>query len=212
MGEPSAAEHDLPDRRERTGAVVAAGAAWSGLGLQAAATVAFTGDAVISALAMARYFTVLANLAFALTMTAIAFGRRPSAAWVGGVTLCMVTVGAVYAILLNGFLVLPGLGSAASLALHRIAPCAAGLFWLLLAPKGGLRRGDAVRWLGVLTLYAAYAAVRGTAEGAAVYPFLDPRAQGWIAVIITNLIIGAVFLLSGLGLVALDRRLGRRRG
>ncbi|WP_091742901.1 Pr6Pr family membrane protein [Phenylobacterium immobile] len=176
--------------------------------LQTVATLAVTGDGLITALAMARYFTILSNLAFAVMMTLVALGRRAPAGWVGGATLCMMTVGVVYALLLEGFLVLPGLGPIADIFLHKVSPIAAGLFWLVLAPKGELRWRHAFVWLGLLTAYGAYALLWGWEAGFAIYPFLDP-GRGWGRVILTLLILGGGFLATGLALVSVDRRLAR---
>jgi hypothetical protein len=202
-----------PGLVERAGAGLAAACAWAGIIAQTHATIAVTHDALIAALAMSRYFTILANMAFAVLMTQLALGRRPSAGWIGGVTLCMVTVGVVYALLLEGFLVLPGLGAIASILLHRVSPIAAAAFWILLASKGGLHRGHVLLWLMTLSGYGAYALLRGYVEGAAIYPFLDPMPDGWGRVVVTLVVMGLVFGSAGLGLVELDRRLApRRRG
>lgn len=196
-----------PGLAERAGAGLVAASAWSGICLQTLATQAVTDNAMITAFAMARYFTILTNLAYALVLTCLAAGRRPPAGWLGGATLCILTVGVVYALLLRGFAVLPGLGPVANLFLHQITPILAGLFWLGLAPKGQLRPAHAVVWLSILFAYGGYALLRGVLDGAAVYPFLDPQRGGWGAVLLTMFVLGVVFTLASLAMIVLDQRM-----
>jgi hypothetical protein len=51
---------------------------------------------------LARFFTILTNLLLAVTMTAVAIGRRVSPFLLGGITLAILLVGIVYATLLAG--------------------------------------------------------------------------------------------------------------
>lgn len=199
-----------PDPGVRVTAAACASVVWCGLALQWAATIAYTDDALLAALALLRYFTILTNLAAAAGLTAVALGRWPPAAWNAGVVLCMATVAAVYALLLEGFLVLPGLGPLANIFIHRVSPAVLTLFWLACAPKGGLRLRDPFAWLAVLATYAVYALGRGALEGEAIYPFLDFAKLGWSMVALVNLAIGLLFLVAGIALVRLDRRLAER--
>ena len=82
----------------RAAAALIALVCWAGLGLQF--WVSFTShqfDVRLTLWILARFFTILANLALAVAMTVVAAGRRPSSLVLGGLTLAILLVGIVYA-------------------------------------------------------------------------------------------------------------------
>lgn len=187
--------------------------AWAGLAIQLDASIGLTGSAGAAIWAMLRYFTVLTNLLVALQMGAIAAGWR--AAWaprpLGGLTLAIMLVGIVYGLLLNGLVELSGGAQIANLLLHRVTPLLVPIFWLFMAPHGGLSARDPWRWTLYPALYLAYALVRGQAEGIYAYPFINLARLGWGGVIANAAMISAGFVAAGHALVWIDRRLARRR-
>ena len=191
----------------RVAAALVAVLAWAGLAIQFRATSSL-GYAPVEALwVMLRYFTVLTNLLFALTLSAVAANRRVSPSVIGGVTLAMVLVGMVYMTLLHGLVELSGGALLADTLLHKVTPVAALLWWLAFARKGGLGWGAPVAWALYPLAYFLYALVRGRAEGKYAYPFINVAQLGAVAVVLNAVMIAGCFLVAGLAMVALDRRL-----
>lgn len=197
----------------RIAAAAIALAAWTGLGLQLQASVANHGSLGAALWALLRFFTIVANLLLALQFSGIALGRRRLARprLLGGMTLTILLVGAVYMLLLRGRAELNEGVALVGVLLHQVTPVATALFWLLLAPKGRLGRADPLRWTVLPLAYLGYALARGAVEGIYPYPFIDVAAIGWGRVMINSLAIAAAFVAAGYALVGLDRILGRAR-
>jgi len=192
----------------RGAAAVVAATAWAGLVVQFDTSTALAGAPLRALWVMARYFTVLTNLAVALLFTAILFRSdwRPPRL-VGGVTIAIMLVGIVYATLLAGLLHLSGGARIADLLLHRVTPALAPLFWLFVTRHGRLTHRDPVMWAAAPIAYWIYALARGTREGVYAYPFLDVAKNGWPTTIVFALIIAAAFFAGGHAMVWLDQRL-----
>lgn len=201
--------------KRSTVTVVAAGIAliaWAGLVIQFDASLDLVGAPVRALWVMARYFTVLANIAVAVTFSGMAL--RPGWApprLIGGVTIAIMLVGVVYATLLAGLIDLSGGARLADLLLHRVTPVAVPLFWLFAVRHGRLTRRDPLLWAIPPLAYFAYALFRGAREGVYAYPFLNVARQGWPTTIVTALVIAAAFFATGHAMVWLDQRLKRRR-
>lgn len=183
--------------------------AWLGLGVQFGASVEQTGTVGGALWAMLRYFTVIANILVALVFTLIAKGRGDSSRVLGGVTVAILLVGIVYGVLLDGLLSLSGGAWVADMVLHRIVPLLVALYWLGLAPRGGLAWKDPLAWVLLPLCYFGYALVRGAVEGRYAYPFLDGPAIGWGVVIAHAALMAVGFLGVGFAMVWLDRYLAR---
>ena len=194
----------------RVAAALVALVAWTGIAIQFQATHA-NGYSVAEALwILLRYFTILTNFIVALTMTAIAFGRRLLPTLIGGVVVAILLVGMIYMTLLRGLLELSGGALLADTLLHKVTPLLVPAWWLLFAEEGRLRWRDPAIWALYPLAYFAYALVRGAAEGQYAYPFLDVTGLGWPAVALNAIVIASAFLVGGAALVELDRRLGGR--
>ncbi|MDQ3139524.1 MAG: Pr6Pr family membrane protein [Pseudomonadota bacterium] len=183
--------------------------AWAGLAVQFGASVEQVGSATGALWAMLRYFTVLTNLLVAVSFTGIALdsSRLRTPALIGGVTLAIMLVGIVYGLLLRGLLELSGGAELADLILHSITPVVVPLFWLMLAPKGGLRNRDPWLWAIFPLVYFGYALARGFADGVYAYPFMNVTRIGWPATIANALLMAAGFVIAGIAMIWLDRRL-----
>jgi hypothetical protein len=197
----------------RVAAAIIALLCWVGLTVQFRASLGASGSAGATIWEMLRFFTVIANLLVAITFTAIVLGNRAAIAprVIGGVTLAMLLVGIVFALLLNGLLELSGGAALADLILHKIMPVAVTLYWLTLAPKGGLTAGDPVRWAMLPVIYFLYALGRGMIDGHYAYPFMNPVKLGWGQVAITALVMAAGFVIAGYAMIWLDRLFSRQR-
>lgn len=196
----------------RRAAAVVALAGWIGLGLQLRASIGLAGSAGAAIVAMLGYFTVIGNLLSALLFTGAALGSRRAASpfLAGGITLAMLLIFVVYALLLTGLVELSGGARLADFLLHKAAPALAILWWLIFAPKAGLRWRDPALWALLPLAYFAYALIRGGIEGRYAYPFLDVAQLGWPRVLLTALIMALGFLAGGALLVAIGRLIGDR--
>jgi hypothetical protein len=189
-------------------------AAWTGLGLQLQASVAHNHGSLGAALwAMLRFFTIVSNLLLALQFSGIALGRARWAAprVLGGMTLTMLLVGAVYMLLLRGQAELNDGVALVGVLLHEVTPAATALFWLAFARKGRLGRGDPLRWCALPLAYLGYALARGAVEGVYPYPFIDVASIGWGRTVVNSAGIAVGFVVAGYALVGVDWVLGRRR-
>jgi len=160
---------------------------------------------------LARFFTIISNLAVAVAMTRIALGGRVSPFVLGGLTLAILLVGIVYLILLRGLHPLSGPALLANHLLHYVSPVAMAAYWLLFVPHGRLRWSDPLLWMLFPLTYFIYAIARGEIDGRYPYPFLDAGKIGLGQTVINGLAIAAGFIPFGLAVVWLDRRLGRGR-
>jgi len=193
----------------RFAAALIALAAWAGLAVQLQASMDISGSAGAALWAMLRYFTVLTNLLVALIFTGAALGRRISPFTYGGVTLAILLVGVVFALLLNGLVELSSGALLADVLMHRVTPLLVPLWWLAFAAKGGLGRRGPFLWMLYPLGYFAYALARAGLDGRYPYPFMDVGRIGWLQTGLNALEVAAGFLLAGLLLVWLDRRLAR---
>jgi hypothetical protein len=197
----------------RLAAAAIALAAWAGLAIQLQASVANNGSVGAALWAMLRYFTIIANLLLALLFSAIALGfARPAAPrTLGGMTLTILLVGAVYMLLLRGQAELNDGVALVGALLHEVTPVLTALFWLALAPKGRLAWSDPLRWTALPLAYLGYALARGAGEGVYPYPFIDVASIGWAATLASSAAIAAAFVAAGYALVAVDRLLSGRK-
>lgn len=154
-----------------------------------------------------RYFTYLTNLLVAYAFARFALTGRAVPGWAAGLTLWAATVGGVYHVLLSRDLV--GLEWWADHGLHTVMPIAVVSWWLICAPKAGLRWGHAILWLGWPMVYAGYVLLRGEIDGRHPYFFLDPPLTGWATVAAWSAGLGLGLLIAGLGLVGLGRWLSQ---
>lgn len=187
---------------------------WVGLAVQLDASIGLTGSVPGAIWTMLLFFTIIANLLAAIVLTGIAFDRRSLAApiVIGGVTIAILLVGVVYALLLRGLLELSGGARLADILLHSVTPVLVPLYWLLLAPKGGLTWRAPFLWACLPLGYFGYALVRGALDGHYPYPFMNVAEIGWGATLTNAFVMAAGFLVTGFALVWLDHRLARGRG
>lgn len=199
----------------RVAAAIVALICWVGLALQFWSSFTFRHyDLVLTLWTLARFFTVISNLALAIAMTAVALGRRLSPLVLGGLTLAILLVGIVYATLLRGLHPLGGLALIANHLLHDVSPPAMALYWLLFVPRRSLRWNAPWYWVIFPGAYLIYALARGYFDHNYPYPFIDVGKLGWTQVAFNVGGIALAFLLAGFVLVWVDRwrPLGPSRG
>jgi len=191
----------------RTLAALIAVAAWVGLATRV--TVAYNGDLIFTLWVVGRYFTILTGLLVAVVMTAVAAGRKVSPFLLAGVTLTSILVGVVYVTLLRHDT--SGGRYVSNLLLHYVLPIGMAVYWLLFARKNGLIWRDAFVWLLYPLGYFAYALGRGASDGRYPYPFMDLNKITLAATLRNGVVIGVLFSLAGLAMVASGRALSRGR-
>jgi hypothetical protein len=197
----------------RLAAGLVAAICWAGLMIQFRASYANLEDFTGTAWVMLRFFTVITNLLLAIVMTATALRRRVSPFLLGGITLAILLVGAVYMTLLRGLVELSGGALLADLLLHKVAPVAMALWWLLFAPRARLRWTAPWWWALYPLFYFGYALLRGAFGDKYPYPFMDVGKLGWTQTALNAAGIAMAFLVAGFALVWIDswRPLGSRR-
>jgi len=191
----------------RAAAAAVASICWAGLGVQYAATYANVQDVGGTLWILLRFFTVLTNLLVALAMTAIALGRRVPPFWQGALTLAILLVGIVYITLLRGLVELSGGAILADALLHRVSPIATALYWLMFAPHRQLKWSNPLWWSLYPLAYFGYALTRGGMDGRYPYPFMDVGKLGVGQTALNAAAMALCFIVAGVALVWLDRRL-----
>lgn len=193
----------------RLAAAVIALFAWAGLAIQFNATFGNSGSLGDTVWILARFFTVLTNLVVAVTFTMLALGRQLAPSLLGGVTLAIALVGAVYMLLLRGLLELSGGALLADTLLHKVVPVLVPVWWLVFSPKGGLNLRDPWLWALYPLAYFAYAIARGLGGDKYPYPFMNVAEIGWSRTLINSIAIALCFVVAGYALLWLDRRLSK---
>jgi hypothetical protein len=197
-------------RIARPAAAAIALTCWAGIALQFAATQSHTHGIPLTLWTLARFFTIIGNLAVAVAMTLAAAGRRLSPFLVGGLTLAVLLVGVIYTLLLAGLHPLEGRALVANELLHKASPTEMLAYWLLLTPHGRLRWSAPFLWTLFPASYLIYVTVRGSIDGRFPYPFIDIGRIGLERALLNSVAIGVGFILAGYLLVWLDQRLGSR--
>jgi hypothetical protein len=201
----------MPGSMPRAAAALIALVCWAGIALQFSATYSQQHDVLLTLWVLARFFTIISNLALAIAMTRLAVGGRVSPFVLGGLTLAILLVGTVYLILLRGLHPLNGAALLANQLLHYVSPVAMAAYWLLFVPHGRLRWNAPLWWTLFPLVYFVYAIGRGTIDGRYAYPFIDVGKIGLARTIVNGIAIAAGFIPFGLAVIWLDRRLGRGR-
>lgn len=199
----------------RVAAAIIGLAGWLALALQLVVTIYLNAQqgrgAAIALWRFFGYFTILTNLLVAVTVTRVALNRspggaRPQPSFLAGVMLMIAVVGVVYEGLLSGRV--PAMGPfwwLADRTLHYAVPATFVLWWLTFAPKHGLTAADPARWLIFPLLYLIYALVRGAFDGWYPYFFIDAGALGYGRALMNAVVLTAIVLAVGHGVVAAVR-------
>lgn len=149
------------------------------------------------------FFTNQSNLAFALVLLAMSTlppARRPR--WWedvrGAVAFYLVMTGIIYALLVAPLdeLLRWDIGWT-GIVLHRVAPVAALLDWLLAPRSRAGPRWRILAWLAYPLTYLACTWLRGAVTGWYPYAFLDPTASSWPQVMLTTAVVLLAFLAIG---------------
>lgn len=200
--------------RRRSAAVVAVLAAFA-LVLQYVILIGNTLATVGPMFATVRfftYFTILSNLLVLLVTGSTAFAPRSRLGqWFaqpvvpGAVALYIGVTFLIYATVLRHLWQPQGAQWWADSSLHYAVPVAYLLWWLIAAPHGALRWGDVGRWLLFPLVYLVWVCLRGMWAREYPYPFLDLNVLAPVAVVRNCGGVLLLFVVAGVGLVAIDR-------
>ena len=163
------------------------------------------------------YFTNQSNLAFVLLAVTGAAMVRRRPAWFddarGAVAFYLVMTGIIYALLVAPLdeLTRWDIGWT-GIVLHRLAPVAALLDWLL-TPQGRRPRARRILWwLLYPVLFLVFTWVRGGITGWYPYEFLDPTASSWTQVLLTTAVVLVAFVSIAVVMHLIGGRLRRSTG
>ena len=147
------------------------------------------------------FFTNQSNLAFAVLLLAgTVLSRRRRPPWWddlrGASAFYLVMTGIIYALLVAPLdeLLRWDIGWT-GIVLHRLAPVAALLDWLLTPRRRTPSARRVLAWLAYPIVYLVATWVRGGATGWYPYTFLDPTASSWPQVLATTGMVLVAFLL-----------------
>ncbi len=167
---------------------------------------------------MLRMFTIITNLLVGLVFARLAWKgtEAVSPMIVGGIMLAIVLVGAVFNLLL-AMLPHQTIWDAIGDYTHHIAaPILVPLWWLLFSPHGRLRWSDPFLWALYPLAYSAFTFVRAQLmpSGTGIhsrYPyfFMDVDQFGLLTVALNLSAIAAGFVIVGMLVIILDRKLVR---
>ena len=184
--------------------------AWTAIIFQAYLTTGSLGN-------LFSYFTILTNLLIAISVTSVFllpqtslgnFFKKPSV--LSAIALYIFIVALVYNTVLRGIVTLNGWNLFVDTLLHVIVPILYVMYWFLFVQKGTLQFKQGLNWLIFPFAYLVYSLIRGAIYRWYPYPFLNVLTFGYSKVILNAVILIAVFMLSGLALIGLDKKLGKR--
>lgn len=163
------------------------------------------------------FFTVQTNTLVAVVLS-FELTHRDSAArrWFlgpavrSGIAVSIALVGLAYSLLLRHLWHPEGWQFIADELLHDVMPVLFIGYWWFCVPKGSLRLRHIGLWMLYPLVYFGYILLRGNLLAAYPYPFIDVATLGYPQVLINAGGILAGFIGIALGVVGLDRWVGRR--
>lgn len=161
------------------------------------------------------YFTVWCNLLLTVAVTiplvlprlrAGRFLSRPQI--LSGLLVYIIVVGLIYHAALARIWSPGGIHKIADVIQHYLVPVLFLLHWIFV-PKGTLGWKLVPSWLVFPAVYFGFILLGGAIADAYPYPFVDVSRLGLLRVLINAGVITLGFTVVGVGVVALDRLLGR---
>lgn len=164
------------------------------------------------------YFTILSNilvaacLTFPWLMTSSAIARFFSRILVqAAVAVYIFIVGLVYNLVLRNIWNPTGWQLVADNLLHVVVPVGYVVYWFLFTPHRQLEWKNIFPWLLFPGLYLVYSLMRGAVTGWYPYPFLNADQFGYSKVAFNAAMVLIAFIVTGLGVIAIDRNAGSGR-
>ncbi len=160
------------------------------------------------------YFTFLTNSLVAAMLFSLAlFPQSALSLWFKKTTnntafaVYVFIVSLIYYTLLLNNHKLEFLETVATHILHGFVPIVFLLLWFFKFRKGDLSFKDCFRWILFPAGYFIYILIRGEVIGAYPYFFLNVGKLGYSMVALYAVAILGIFLISGLGLILVDRKI-----
>ena len=193
---------------------------WLGLGIIFYVMTAHKGGLALAAgvINYLSYFTILSNIFVAVTFTVAflksqsRFGKllsRPDVRT--GIGIYITVTGLVYLFILSKVWQPRDVEYVGNVLLHYVVPVLYIFDWLVFVPKGDLQYRNILSWLVFPLAYAVYTLVHGALTEFYPYFFLNAAKLGYAKVLFNSLCLMVGFIVLGFLLVALDRRLGKKR-
>lgn len=159
------------------------------------------------------YFTVLSNVSTVVVLAVGGLFDPRGLQWQlfrGAVTLYMVITGIIYAVLLANIDV--GVADPwTNNVVHRIMPVVILIDWIAAPSRKRISEQKSLVWLAFPLVYGIYSLIRGPIVQWYPYPFLDPRGQGYLALVIGLVVLTVAFVLMALAVNAVGRLASRWR-
>jgi hypothetical protein len=163
------------------------------------------------------YFTILTNIIVALCYTFLLMdrGEEKQRFWASpktqaGVAVYILVVGIVYNTVLRFLWAPTGMQKIIDELLHTAAPACFLLYWILFAPKDGLKWRFALDWMLFPLVYLVYVMIRGAITDMYPYPFLDAYNHGYPKVITSSLVILGLYLFLSLLIITIAKKIRPR--
>lgn len=164
------------------------------------------------------YFTILTNFMVALCFTMLLFNFNKKApgfyakpTTLAAVTLYICVVGIIYNLILRFSWQPEGLQRVVDQLLHTFIPVLFLVYWLIFAPKSGLKWTDAFPWLIYPLFYLVFILIGGAFSGFYPYPFVDVATFGYQKVMLNSFYILIVFLVLSFLLIWIGRVMSNRQ-
>ncbi len=161
------------------------------------------------------YMTIWTNIYVALCFAADAFHspvlrffRKPVIQACAFINILV--VGVTYHLLLANIWAPQGWQYVADVLLHYAMPALFILYWLILVEKNKLEYSSVFTWMIYPGVYFVYSLLRGLITKTYPYPFVDVNELGYPTVLFNSFVLLIVYVLLGLGTVALSRRLVKK--
>lgn len=160
------------------------------------------------------FFTILTNILVALcySFQLINSSGKRMAYWSSpntqaAIAVYILVVGIVYNVVLRFLWAPTGLQKIVDELLHAVVPAWYLLYWIFFTPKNGLKWRYAIDWLLYPFVYLVYVMIRGAITTMYPYPFLDAYNHGYPKVIVSSLVILALFLMISVILIGIGKKL-----
>ena len=162
------------------------------------------------------YFTILTNSLIALCLSFILLNPSSSLgqffskpATLGAIAVYIFMVGLTYNTVLRSTWAPAGLQKWVDEALHVVVPLLFVIYWVIFVPKGSLKWFHPFRWLIYPAAYLSYALLRGEITGFHPYYFINAEELGYPRVLMNAGGLMLVFIITGLLLAGIDKRVGK---
>lgn len=163
------------------------------------------------------YFSILTNLSVAVLLASyVLFPESRLTRWFkqsannAAILLYILIVGLIFYALLYSYSRSTGWDLLGTHLIHGFVPIAYFLLWLSYFRKGDLRYQLSLKWLAAVLVYFVYVLIRGYFLNVYPYFFVNVEKLGYGGVGLYAVGIALFFILVGLLIIVVDKRIGER--